>query len=215
MVFVSYLFFFSEVNWLGLLVFCLVFLYQYGKNIFCLEVVSINIQLNINVKDASQVAALWQSVSQELGGASVRDEAYFPWRYDTTTDGQYLYAMIRKGDNLCGLAVVRHPKKGGDERLSGLKVASLSDIMYSPNDKRAGLAVLAGAEKLAKELGADALICSASHQQLIALLPKAGYFKLPGNVYFLLRNPDNKFVVPKKLADWWITRGDASSDETF
>lgn len=185
------------------------------KKCFLLRSGRYQLSLEHNVKNTSQVTALWESVSQELGGASVRDGSYFPWRYDETTEGSYSYAMIHNGDNLSGLAVVRHPAEGGDERLSGLKVASLSDIIYSPNDKCVGLAVLAGAEKLAKKLGADALICSVSHQQLTPLLLKAGYFKLPGNVYFLLRNPDNKYIVPKKLTDWWITRGDASSDETF
>lgn len=158
---------------------------------------------------------LWRRARTGIGGAAVRNGAYVSWRYDSGLP--YEVAWVRRRERLLGLAVVRKPRAGGeaDRRLRGIKVATLSDILFPPEHAQAGLATLAAAERIARRAGADALLCSASHRALTRLLPRRGYVRIPGNVHFLLRDPGNAHALPVGLDEWWLTRGDASSDDAF
>lgn len=160
---------------------------------------------------------LWRRARAGIAGAAVRDGGYISWRYDCGPLGTYEVATVRDGERLVGLAVVRKPRPdgGGDARLRGIKVATLSDILFPLEHEDAGMATLAAAESIARRAGADALLCSASHRTLTRLLPRCGYLRLPGNVHFLFRDPGNAHALPVALDDWWLTRGDADSDDAF
>jgi len=116
---------------------------------------------------------------------------------------------------LAGVAVVRRPREEGDPRLSGIKVATLSDMLFLPENRDVALALLAAAERTAHSMGADALLCTASHPAITTLLSRRAYVKLPGNVHFLVRDVKDVHALPKSLTDWFLTRGDANSDEVF
>lgn len=162
---------------------------------------------------AAELNALWLRVRGGLAAASVRDGAYLPWRY--ASDNAYELATIRHGTELLGLAVVRRPRDEGDPRLRGIKVATLSDLLFPVDRPDVALATLAAAEQVARRFGADALLCSASHPAITSMLPRRGYVALSGNVHFLVRDPKGARGLPAALADWWLTRGDANSDDVF
>ena len=111
--------------------------------------------------------------------------------------------------------MVRRPKESGDIRLKGLKIGVLSDLLYHPGDPFVGGAILRAAEKLALQHNCDGLLCSASHAEFLDLLPKHGYLKFPGTLYFLLRDPENSTIEKIDLRKWWLTRGDGAADEVF
>ncbi|MGI9076624.1 MAG: GNAT family N-acetyltransferase [Gemmatimonadaceae bacterium] len=163
----------------------------------------------------SELDTLWNQVRARLAGASVRDGWYFPWRYGSSQGGKYVFIAARDGKELAGVAIVRRPRDEGDPRLSGIKVATLSDILFSPERRDVALGLLAAAERAAHSMGADALLCTASHPAITSLLPRRAYVKLPGNVHFLVRDVKDAHAMPKALTEWWLMRGDANADEVF
>lgn len=159
--------------------------------------------------------ALWREARVGLGAAPVRDGAYMHWRYGGSEIGTYVVVAVRDGHALVGMAAIRRPREEGDPRLRGIRVATLADVLYVPGRRDAALATLAAAERVASSLGADALLCTASHPAITTLLPRRAYVRFSGNVHFLIRDPRDAHRMSRELTDWWLTRGDASSDEVF
>jgi hypothetical protein len=123
---------------------------------------------------------------------------------------------VRRAGAPCGALVLRRPSEDGDPRLRGVRVATLADLLFRPSDPAAGLAVLGAAERLAREQGADAILCSAPHATLGRLLRRQGYLPLPGNVHFFVRDVTGEPpALAARLEEWWLTRGDGESDEAF
>src|SRR5207245_1584567 len=101
------------------------------------------------VLDAS-LDALWCDCRDTLGCGGGRDSAYLTWRYDTSPTGPYRSAAVTEGGALRGVVMVRAPRSDGDPRLSGIRVATLSDLVYDPARLDVGLALLAQAERVAQ-----------------------------------------------------------------
>jgi hypothetical protein len=110
---------------------------------------------------------------------------------------------------------VRRWTETPDPRLHGIKVATLADILFRADEPAAGLAALAGAERLARRMGADALLCSAAHPVLTSVLRHRAYLRLPANVHLMIRDPKRTAGLPLRVEEWWLTRGDANSDDAF
>lgn len=164
--------------------------------------------------DPDQCTELWEGMRSEIEASPIRDGRYVLARYRGERD-DYRWAAVRQGDQLRGLAVVRSPNKRGDPRLRGIRVATLSELLYPPSDTRIGIAVLAAAEQAAREVGADALLCTTSHHKLAVLLRRRAFVPIPGNLRFLLRVPPGGQAPPADLTSWWLTRGDSRADDTF
>lgn len=163
-----------------------------------------------------QLDALWRRARSSFTAAAVRDGTYLPWRYEPTAGGTYeAVAVWDRAGALVAVAIVKKPRAQGDERLRGIMVATLSDILFPADRADAGLAALAGAEHIARRMGADAILCSATHPAVTALLPRRAYLRMPGNIYFLIRDPQRALDLPTVLDAWWVTRGDDGADETF
>lgn len=165
--------------------------------------------------ESSEMDALWRRTRETLAGGLVRDSRYLSWRYSRGQSDLYRFVAAYSGQDLVALAVVRRPRAGGDPRLHGATVATVSEWIFSLDEPVAGLAALAGAERVARDFGADALLCSASHPRALALLRRRGYWRTPPNVHLLIRDQVNACSLPNALAAWWITRGDSDADEVF
>ena len=152
----------------------------------------------------------WEAFRPTIRAASSRAGSMIDWRYrqwDT-----YDVAAAWDGDVLRGWAIVRRPHADTEGRLKGLWVASLSDILFPLDRPDVGLTVLAAAERLAIRMGADALLCSGTHASLDRVLARRGFVRIPANLHFLVRDPEQKAAsIP--LREWWLTRGDGRSDE--
>lgn len=174
-----------------------------------------NVRTAHGMPATAELDSLWTSVREYLSAAPVRDGAYIHWRYGASQADAYVVITAREGESLAGIAAVRRPRAEGDARLRGIKVATLSDILFSPERRDVGLSLLAAAERSARAMGADAMLCTASHPAITSLLPPRAYVELAGNVHFLVRDLKNAHGLPQALPDWWLMRGDASSDEVF
>jgi GNAT superfamily N-acetyltransferase len=163
----------------------------------------------------SELDDLWKSVRPGLAAGAVRDSTYIRWRYGASQGDRYAVIAARTGGRLAGIAAVRRPREKGDSRLRGIRVATLSDVLFPKARRNVALALLAAAERTARDMDADAMLCTASHPSVTSALRRRAYVKLPGNIHFLVRDSNDAHAMPGSLADWWVTRGDANSDEVF
>lgn len=155
---------------------------------------------------------IWVRMRTTITVGSVRDGRHWIWRFGRRRKDQYrLLTAHRKGE-LTAMAAVRMPWSDQESRLRGIRVAILSDLVYDPGEPGAGLAALRGAERVARESGAHALLCSVTAASLINLLRWRGYIRIPGNVHLLKRDPISNPPIPERLEDWWLTRADGESD---
>jgi GNAT superfamily N-acetyltransferase len=161
---------------------------------------------------------LWTRARPTIRAGAVRDGAFLTWRYDARAGGVYEAVAIHERGNkgrLVAIAVVRRWSITPDQRLRGIRLATLADILFRADEPAAGLAAMAGVERIAHRMGADAILCSAAHPALTSLLRRRAYLRLPGNVHLMVRDPSETAGLPLEIDAWWLTRGDASSDATF
>lgn len=177
----------------------------------------LQIEAGGTLPSAVELNELWERARPALRNAAVRDGTFLPWRYETSSNGIYEGVAVRSGVSrrLVAIAIVRRPKDVPDSRLRGIRTATLSDILFPPNDATAGVAAVSGAEQVARRMGADALLSSASHPVLIQVLQRRGAIAIPGNIHLMLRDKAGIAGLSTDVAAWWVTRGDAGSDEAF
>lgn len=164
--------------------------------------------------DARGLDSIWETVRGGVNAAVARDSTYLRARYAPEAGSSYHPVRIGEGAR-GGLAIVKEPRPSADARLKGIRLSVLSEILYDPADADAGLGAVAAAERTAAELGADALLCTASHPDLGRLLARRAFLRLPGNQHFVFRTPEADPALPRTLAGWWLTRGDSRADAGF
>lgn len=163
----------------------------------------------------TRLDALWYDCRDVVGCVGVRDAAYLSWRYGTSSTGDYRTVMVSEGNVLRGIAIVRVPRVEGDPRLGGIRVATLSDLLYDPARTRVGLALVAEAERVAGLLDADVLLVSASHRAHAPLLRRRGFVRFGGNLHLLVRDATGALPGATTLDEWWVLRGDMKADNVF
>jgi hypothetical protein len=155
----------------------------------------------------------WRSTAEDVPYGVVRDGAYLAATHDPESD---LFVVLERNGALAGWARVRRPRTSGtDPRLAGLRVASLSDVVVSPAREEDGLALLRAAEGVAREAGADALLCGASHGRLKGWLERRAFVPVGSRVHFAARGPASAEATPESAEACWLTRADGGADEGF
>jgi hypothetical protein len=162
--------------------------------------------------DVTAVADLWASVRGDIMVGPVRGGTELLARYGS---GEYQFVYVHAGPRLTGLGIVKRPRDQGDPRLRGMRIATLSDLLYSPTMPRVGLMVLRGAERAARAMGADALLAGASPSGFRSLARRRGFMRVPANLHVLARFAGEPDAPPSRLEEWWITRGDSGGDGVF
>jgi len=165
---------------------------------------------------AAELDVLWQVSRTGTASAVVRDGRYLRERYETGPSSPYRWIGVRRAGALVGVGVVRQPRPDGDPRLRGIQLATLVDLVYDSAEPATGLALLGAAERLARRIGADAVLATCSAPAVAGVLRRQCYLPIGGNVHFLFRDVagDTTRLGPR-LADWWLTRGDGQADEVF
>jgi predicted N-acetyltransferase YhbS len=161
------------------------------------------------------IDGLWQAARARFAAGVVRDSAYLLPRYPVGPGAPYTWVGAWRGTQLVGVAIVRQPRDQGDERLKGLRLATLSDIVYAADQSAVALALLGAVARLARRMKADALITSASSPILRQTLRRQLYVPLGGNVHLLYRDTEHADAFGTTLDDWFLTRGDGLADEIF
>jgi hypothetical protein len=169
------------------------------------------LRANLDTPRAADVDALWREARRGFATGAVRDGAYFAWRYAGQED--YRLVAVRDRGKLVALAALRLPRASGHPRLPGIQLATISDVVVAPARADALAALLAGTERAAHDLGADALLCSATHARLVRALRTRAYVAIPGTLNVLARTVDGHTAVPRDVATWWVTRADGNADE--
>ena len=163
---------------------------------------------------APDISALWRRCSAALRSAVVRNPDYLVPRYPIEPDGRYAWVGVRRGESLAGLAIVRRPRDASDERLRGIRVATLSDLLFDPADVMSGLALLGAVERTARTFDADALLASSSSPSVARLFRRQWYFPLGGTIHLLFRaSGESGADLGQTVGDWWLQRGDGGSDD--
>jgi hypothetical protein len=178
--------------------------------------------------DASELGApsraeldeLWMAARKNLTASPVRDGTYIESRFGNTAerdeeDNPYTFVTARERGALLGVAVVRRPSATSDPRLGGIRVATVSELVFPIARPDAGLATLGAIERVARAAGAAALTCMTSHPGLSVLLRRQGYLRMAGNVHFFLRAGSGAGRFSTDLGGWWLGRGDGESDTSF
>jgi len=157
--------------------------------------------------DAQQLRDHWASTRGRMAAGAIRSGRRALRR------GGDNYVLLEIGSPVRGWAQVRRPRDEGDPRLGGIRVATLSDLWFDPADTGAGVALVRAAEQAARDMAADALLCTASHSRLRDALRRRSFLPIGGNVHFMLRPPEG-IDVPS-LDRWWLTRADGGADDAF
>jgi hypothetical protein len=154
--------------------------------------------------------SLWRAARRSGWSGVVRDARYLGQRYG----GQrYKFVTVREHrGTLRALAILQAPREQNDERVRGLSLGALSDLVVKHGDSRAAIVVMRGAAALARDLGGDALLASTPSRWVGRLLVSQAWLPLPGNLRFLVRETDSARTWPTSLEHWWLMRGDGESD---
>jgi hypothetical protein len=163
----------------------------------------------------AELDRLFDRMRPAIEATVVRDGAYLAHRYGGRREREYLPVPLWVRGELTAFAIVRRPSGAGDPRLRGIRVAVVSELLYPPAEPKLGLAILAATERRASEIGADAILVSASHHAVRPLLRRRGFLPLPGNVHFMVRVPAGGPALPTQFDRFWLTRGDSEADEAF
>ncbi len=165
----------------------------------------------------AELDALWARVRAGLAATPDKSGRLLLQRYGPGGPMRdrlaYAHTLVSDGAGPIGWAAVRRPSGTGDPRLNGIAVAVLSDIVFPADQAKAGLATIAAAERLARRMGADAVLATPSHGVFAPLLRRRAWVRLPGNVHFFMRDPGGEW--PSELSRWWLHRGDGHSDDVF
>ena len=168
-----------------------------------------------NQPSKSSIDDLWVRARPDITAAAVRDGAMMQWHYAATAARQYETVTVRESaGRLVAVALVRR-SEFTDSRLNGLRVMTISDLLFEPKEIDAGVAALAGAERAARAMGADALVCSTAHPAMTTALRRRAFWRQQGNLHLLVRDKDKGAQLPTAIEAWWLTRGDGNADESF
>lgn len=159
----------------------------------------------------AEADALWARCTPQVTAGLVRDGARVCYRF---RDERYVLIEARRGATLAGWVVLRRPEDAGSERLGGLRVAPVSDLMFDPSEPGVGIALLRAAARFARGGFADALVLSTPHEATLGLARRLGFLPMAGNLHLvvhasLLTEPAPSF------AEWWHARGDGDADQSF
>jgi hypothetical protein len=167
-------------------------------------------------KCPKELDRLWAASRERYHSAVVRNAAYLQHRYPVGDGSPYLWAATARRGTLAGIAVLRRPRPDGDERLRGIRIATLADVLYHPDQPAAALSLLGQVERLAREVDADAVLASTSAPAFAGVLKRQWYLPLSGNVHLLLRDVTPEAAgFGRALSEWWISRGDGQADDAF
>jgi hypothetical protein len=169
-------------------------------------------QLKEQLPSEAELDGLWARARGAISSCAERSAAYLKWRYERGAKGRYWFASCWRGTDLVGLAVVQHPERLADPRLSGLAIGTVVDLLIDPNCPGSLPGALGAARRWAMSLNYDALLLTMSLRAFRAPVLRAGYIPMGGNIHVMLRDAGGKQGLSRNLDDWMVTRGDAWSD---
>jgi ribosomal protein S18 acetylase RimI-like enzyme len=158
---------------------------------------------------SADLDALWSLVCRSGWSGVARNSRYLEHRYGR---GRYHFVTVRQRDTLRALAILQAPRQQDDERVKGLSLGALSDLVVGQGDSRAAILATRSAAALSRDLGGDAILASTPSRWMGRVLVSQAWVPVPGNLHFLVRETDPGRSWPTSLGQWWLMRGDGESD---
>jgi hypothetical protein len=158
---------------------------------------------------------LWEEACRAFPIAVVRDADYLGWRYAQSPLPHYVILVAERQGSLRGCVVLsmRDLERDG--------TVAIAEILLAPDDKEAGLALLAEAEDRAWKSGAAQLHCwmLPQHSLYTNVLERSGFIYWPIPFFPRALRRAAPFIVrlapgielapdPIDLDNWFITMGD-------
>lgn len=163
------------------------------------------------VRDAD---ALWERCAHAIPASVVRDGHRVRHRFGDAP-GRYVVVEAWARSRLAGWAVVRRPRAEGDERLGGVRVAPIADLMFDPaRPALAAALVHAAVDTVRREGMAEAVIASSPDRRLRAVLQRAAFVPA-GATLHLVAHPSVLPDPAPAFDAWWHARGDGDADQSF
>jgi len=180
-----------------------------ATGIYALSRIGLTVDYSDRLPSFNDLDSLWLSARRSGWSGVARDARYLVQRY---AGDRYHFVTVRERGTLRALAVLKAPREQPDERVRGLSLGALSDLVVRHGDFRGAIVATRGAAAVARDLGGDVLLASTSSRWIGRLLMSQAWLPVPGNLHFLVRETDSARPWPKRLDGWWLMRGDMESD---
>jgi hypothetical protein len=160
--------------------------------------------------DAHATDRLWQRSRQRYPNATVRDAAWFHWRYERRPGARYVQLGVHRGGEARAWGVVDLSAAPAEARWvdllwDGTRNADLTDLAAAVEER-----VAAAAASRATCAAASVALWVRGDRQARALLLERGYCGAPEPHLRLSAIPfDPRVTVPKVLAEFYLTMGDS------
>ena len=157
---------------------------------------------------------LWDRVHKKFKAMVVRDRRYLEARFGSTIKDHTLLAFRKKGQ-LLGFCIIKLKQFVDDPRMGNLRMVTILDCLFDPDDQDTLHRLVQTAVAIAKEQGAHAVVCTASHSAIQACLRKNRFFTLPATLHFAYLDRASVIPATNELQSWHITRADSDAAANF
>jgi len=157
---------------------------------------------------------LWHSVRDRFGACVSRDRESLRRRYGGQPE-RYRVLACREGQRLLGYCIVTVKQFSGDLRMGDLKLGTIVDGLFDPASPEVMQSLLTAAMGLFRREGAQAVLCTASHDAVIRALRAHGFLAIPGSLNFALHDRARSPLPDVPLSSWHLMRGDSDADQNF
>jgi hypothetical protein len=155
-------------------------------------------------------AALAERVKEKFAVWVCRDERYLSSRYRDEA-GDYRLLACRAGKRLLGYCVVKLRRFAGDSRMGDLRLGTLVDCIFDPDDAGVVDLLVRSAVELCRSEKMDVVFCSASHRAMRRHLLWNGFLKMRGTLHVAYHDRTATIGADVPLDAWHVMRGDSDA----
>jgi hypothetical protein len=163
-----------------------------------------------DVFDASHTE-LAKRVKGKLGVWVFRDERYLTARYGRRMAAYRMLACRREGQ-LLGYAIVKMRQFANDPRMGDLRMGTLVDCVFDPDETAVLDALLSSVIALCRRERADVVFCTASLRALGERLRRHGFIAMGGTLNAAFHDRTGALADHPPLNAWHLMRGDSDAD---
>jgi len=159
----------------------------------------------------SSYTDLAERVKGKLGVWVFRDERHLAARYGRRMSAYRLLACRRQG-RLLGYAIVKIRQFAGDERMGDIRMGTLVDCVFDPDEPAVLDALLGSAVGLCRREKVGVIFCAASLRALGRRLRRHGFVAIPGTLNAAFHDRTGRLADNPPLESWHLMRGDSDAD---
>lgn len=154
---------------------------------------------------------LAERVKGKLGVWVFRDERYLAARYGGRM-GRYRLLACRRPGRLLGYALVKIRQFENDPRMGDIRMGTLVDCVFDPDEPAVLDALLHSAVALCRREGVDVVFCTASLRALGQRLRRHAFVAMRGTLNAAFHDRTETLGDNLPLESWHLMRGDSDAD---